>query len=70
MRIIMISADRKEERIMIKRVLPTNDLAFRKAFATSGNEDVLQGIIRDFFEIRPEIEDITIANTYDIKAYI
>jgi len=69
MRIIMVSADRKEERIMIKRVLPTNNLAFRKAFATPGNEDVLQGIIRDFFEIRPELEDITIANTYDIKAY-
>ena len=30
---------------MIKRVLPTNDLAFRKAFATPGNEDVLQGKI-------------------------
>jgi len=54
---------------MTERIPPTSDLAFRKILASPENRDVLQGIIGDFFEIRPAIEDITIANTYDIKAY-
>ena len=66
---IIIFAGGKEEYIIIKRVLPTNDLAFRKAFAPPGNEDILQGIIGDFFEIRPALLDITITVPYSIESY-
>ena len=52
---------------MTRRISPTNDLAFRKVFC--GNPDILQGLISDFFDIRPEIDDITITAPYSIKAY-
>ena len=54
---------------MTKRISPTSDLAFKKILGTQGNEDVLQGMIGDFFEIRPAIEDITITACYSIEAY-
>ena len=54
---------------MTKRISPTNDLAFKKTFSERGNEDVLQGIIGDFFDFRPKLDDITITVPYSIKAY-
>jgi len=54
---------------MTKRIQATSDLAFKKAFGSLGNEDVLQGMIGDFFGIHPQIEDITITAGYSIEAY-
>jgi hypothetical protein len=54
---------------MTERIMPTNDLAFKKIMTTHGNEDILQGIIGDFFDFRPEIGDINITIPYSIKAY-
>ena len=52
---------------MTRHIPPTNDLLFRKVFG--GNPDILQGIIGDFFDIHPELSDITITAPYSIKAY-
>jgi len=54
---------------MTNRISPTSDLAVKKTLAERGNEDVLQGMIGDFFGIRPAIEDITITEHYNIEAY-
>ena len=54
---------------MSDRIPPTSDLGFKKTFASESNKDVLQGIIGDFFDLRPELDDITITAPYDIKAY-
>ena len=54
---------------MTNRISPTSDLAFKKTLAERGNEDVLQGMIADFFGIRPALEDITITAQYSIEAY-
>ncbi|MDR0843240.1 MAG: Rpn family recombination-promoting nuclease/putative transposase, partial [Acidobacteriota bacterium] len=54
---------------MAEHVSPTNDLAFHKVFASVGNEDILQGLIQDFFEIRPELGAITITTPYSIQSY-
>jgi hypothetical protein len=37
-----------------RRVSAMSDLAFKKALATAGNEDVLAGLIKDFYGIEPE----------------
>jgi len=50
-----------------KRIKPTGDLAFKKVFGTIGNEDIIEGLIEDFFDIKPK--EIVIKNPYDIKAY-
>jgi predicted transposase/invertase (TIGR01784 family) len=44
-----------------------NDLAFKKAFSSENNVDVLAGLIQDFFGFRPK--EITISNPYSIKTY-
>jgi hypothetical protein len=36
------------------RILPTNDLMFKKAFASEGNEDITIGLIQDFFGFTPK----------------
>jgi predicted transposase/invertase (TIGR01784 family) len=51
---------------MTRRIPPTNDLIFKKVFS---HADILQGIIGDVFDIRPEVGDITITAPYSIKAY-
>jgi predicted transposase/invertase (TIGR01784 family) len=50
-----------------KRVSPLNDLAFKKVFGSIGNEDILAGLIQDFFGYEPK--KIEINNPYSIKAY-
>jgi len=54
---------------MRDRILPTADLAFKKAFADPSNKDVLQGAIGDFLGVWPAIEDIDITSPYSVKAY-
>ena len=54
---------------MTKQILPTNDLAFKKLFSSESCKDILRGIIGDFFDIWPEIDDITISSPYSIEAY-
>ena len=33
----------------VKTIKPTQNLAFKKLFASKGNEDILAGLIEDFF---------------------
>jgi len=54
---------------MTERIPPTLDLCFKKILGSPENKDVLQGIIGDFFDLRPALEDITITAPYSIKSY-
>ena len=54
-------------RIPRKIILPTNDLAFRKLFASPQNKDILIGIINDFFGL--DIVDVQIANPYNFEEF-
>lgn len=49
------------------KVLPTNDLCFKKLFASDQNKDVLKPFIQDIFGIA--IQDVSIKNPYSIKAF-
>jgi predicted transposase/invertase (TIGR01784 family) len=51
----------------MKKISPTNDLIFRKTFASKGNEDILAGLAKDFFSLEPR--KITINNPYSIESY-
>jgi hypothetical protein len=51
----------------MKKASPTNDLIFRKTFASKGNEDILAGLAKDFFLLEPK--KITINNPYSIENY-
>ena len=48
-------------------IRPTQDLAYRKCFSSLGNEDILAGLIEDFFGFRPK--DVTIVSPYNISEY-
>jgi hypothetical protein len=50
-------------------ITPTNDLLFRKTFASTGSEDILGGALSDFFGIHPDTKDIVLENPYSIKDY-
>ncbi|GHU56151.1 hypothetical protein AGMMS49975_18980 [Clostridia bacterium] len=52
---------------MNDRILPTNDLGFKKTFADTANLDILRGLINDFFGLNPV--DIIIQNPYSIETY-
>ncbi|GHU74169.1 hypothetical protein FACS1894188_01610 [Clostridia bacterium] len=52
---------------MSDRILPTNDLCFKKIFADISNLDILRGLINDFFGLNPV--DIIIQNPYSIESY-
>jgi len=54
---------------MAERISPTSDLGFRKSLSSPESKDVLQGLIGDFFNVRPALDDITITSPYSIKAY-
>jgi hypothetical protein len=45
----------------------TNDLAFKKVFASIGNEDIVAGLVNDFYGFLPE--QVVIESPYSIKAY-
>jgi len=50
-----------------KRVKATGDLAFKKVFGSVGNEDIIAGLVNDFFGFEPT--GVVITNPYDIKVY-
>jgi len=52
-----------------KRILPTSDLGFRKAFSTIGKEHVLQGFLQDVSdadEMGMKITEVRVGNPYNI----
>ena len=53
--------------VLLDRILPTGDLAFKKVLASEENKDILAGLIKDFFDI--VVEDLTIVYPYSIAAY-
>ncbi len=53
----------------MKRIIPTSDLAMKKVLTTEGNEDILSGLINDFFDISAKPEEISIENPYSIEAF-
>jgi hypothetical protein len=55
--------------LMTDRISPTSDLGFKKILTDRPNKDVLQGLIKDFFEIDVPLDDITVTEPYDIKVY-
>jgi len=50
-----------------KRITAIGDLAFKKVFASIGNEDIIAGLISDFFGFIPT--GVTITNPYNIQTY-
>jgi predicted transposase/invertase (TIGR01784 family) len=54
---------------MTERISPTSDLAFKKIMGTVQNKDVLQGLILDFFDLWVPLEEISVTEPYDIRAY-
>ena len=50
-----------------KRIKATGDLAFKKVFASVGNEDIIAGLVHDFFGFEPK--NIVITNPYNIDLY-
>ena len=49
---------------MSRKIPPTSDLAVKKVLTTEGNQDILAGLIKDFFDV--EAEDIIIEKPYTI----
>ena len=56
-----------EKQYTPKKIDGTWDLAFKKAFASMGNEDIIAGLVNDFFGFEPN--NINISNPYNIRAY-
>jgi predicted transposase/invertase (TIGR01784 family) len=54
---------------MSSRVLPTNDLAFKKILASEDKKDIACGFIKDFWGIDTTEDNLHIGNPYDIKHY-
>jgi len=52
---------------METKIKATMDLAFKKVFASPGNEPIIAGLVKDFFGFTPK--EIIITNPYDIKRY-
>ncbi|MDR1439852.1 MAG: PD-(D/E)XK nuclease family transposase [Clostridiales bacterium] len=50
------------------RILPTNDLMFKKAFASEGSEDITIGLIQDFFGFAPK--ELVLKMPYSIDSYL
>ena len=51
------------------RILPTNDLLFRKLMTSEGHKGIIQGFIWVFFGLKVAVEDIQIANPYIIDTF-
>ena len=51
----------------MKKYLPTNDLLFKKTFASVGNEAILIGFLQDVLQI--EIESIPVKQPYHIDQF-
>jgi conserved hypothetical protein (putative transposase or invertase) len=50
-----------------KKVLPTNDLLFKKIFSSPQHSHILIGFINDVLGLN--VEEVTIENTYNIKSF-
>ena len=50
-----------------KKVLTTNDLVFKKVFASPGNSHILIGFINDILGLH--VEEVTIVDTYNIRSF-
>ena len=50
-----------------ERVLTTNDLVFKKVFASPQNSHILAGFINDILDLN--VTDVSIEDTYNIKTY-
>jgi hypothetical protein len=53
----------------MRRIKPTSDLAMKKVLTSKGNEDILCGLINDFFDIGAAKDEISIEAPYNIEAY-
>jgi hypothetical protein len=51
----------------MEKILPTNDLMFRKLYGSPEYEDIYRGIFSDFFGITPT--EIIVTNPYSINDY-
>jgi len=49
------------------KIKAMGDLAFKKVFGAIGNEEIVAGLVNDFFGFTPA--DVRITNPYDIKVY-
>ncbi|GHS93279.1 hypothetical protein FACS1894107_11080 [Planctomycetales bacterium] len=54
---------------MAEKISPTNDLAFKKVFASEKDKDVLAGLVNDFYGYRLTAAEIELRNPYSIEAY-
>ena len=52
------------------RINPLNDLLFKKMLATEDKKTILQGFIRDFFDINAALDEIILVTPYSIKSYM
>ena len=50
-----------------KKVLPTNDLVFKKTFGTAKNSHILAGFINDILDL--EVTDVSVENTYNFGTF-
>ena len=51
------------------KVDPLNDLLFKKMLATESQKHILQGFIKDFFEMDVALDEIILVTPYSIKSY-
>ena len=51
------------------KISPLNDLLFKKMLASEDQKSVLQGFIKDFFDIDATLDDIILITPYSIKSY-
>ncbi|MDR0867008.1 MAG: Rpn family recombination-promoting nuclease/putative transposase, partial [Planctomycetota bacterium] len=54
---------------MTEKISPTNDLAFKKIFASEKDKDVLAGLVNDYFGYHLTAAEIELRNPYSIEAY-
>jgi len=57
----------KKEAIQLERVLTTNDIVFKKVFASPQNSHILTGFINDILELGAT--DVSVENTYAIDDF-
>ena len=51
------------------KINPLNDLLFKKMLASEDQKPVMQGFIKDFFDIDASLDDIILVTPYSIKSY-
>ena len=63
----MFIAQQKEAFMQQKRVITTEDLVFRKIFASPQNSHILIGFINDILGL--DVTEVSVENTYNIKSF-